>query len=132
MAALDSPRYRGLLRELELPPALREGERLKTAAAAKYDRLRRTVKRLAREPGDEELHRVRIKAKRARYAAEAVGGDEQFVARAKDVQDVLGEHRTALAAGRLVERQRTRRAAARAAWPKAWKRLGRAGDDAWR
>lgn len=153
LAALDSPRYRGLLQELDQPPALREGERLKTAAAAEYDRLRRTVKRLAKEPDDEELHRVRIKAKRARYAAEAVGGAEQFVARTKDVQDVLGEHqdaavaeerirelvakvrgtgRTALAAGRLVERQRTRRAAARAAWPKAWKRLRRAGDDAWR
>jgi CHAD domain-containing protein len=153
LAALDSSRYRGLLRELEQPPALREGERLQTAAATEYERLRRTVKRLAKDPGDEELHRVRIRAKRVRYAAEAVGGDDQFVAQAKDVQDILGEHqdatvaeerirelvakvrgtgRTALAAGRLIERQLTRRAAARAAWPKAWKRLRRAGDDAWR
>ena len=62
--------------------------------------------------------------------------------RAKKLQDVLGEHQDAviaserlrelasaaapgqaLAAGRLVEREEERRVAARAAWPKAWKRL---------
>ena len=153
LMALDSPRYRQLVAELELPPALRDGERLATAAATDYRRLRKAVKRLGAEPKDEQLHRVRIRAKRARYAAEAVGGESRFVARAKDAQDVLGEHqdavvaeerirelvaqvrgtgRTALAAGRLIERQRARRAAARAAWPKAWKRLRAAGDDAWR
>jgi CHAD domain-containing protein len=153
LAAFDSPPYRQLVAELEWPPALRDGERLATAAAADYGRLRKAVKGLGREPKDEDLHRVRIRAKRARYAAEAVGGESRFVTRAKDVQDVLGEHqdavaaeerirelvaqvrgtgRTALAAGRLIERQRARRAAARAAWPKAWKRLRAAGDDAWR
>jgi CHAD domain-containing protein len=153
LAAFDSPRYRQLLAELERPPRLRDGERLATAAAADYGRLRKAAKRLGSEAKDEELHRVRIRAKRARYAAEAVGGEARFVARAKDVQDVLGEHqdavvaeerirelvaqvrgtgRTALAAGRLIERQRARREAARAAWPKAWKRLRAAGDDAWR
>jgi CHAD domain-containing protein len=153
LAAFDSPRYRHLVAELEWPPALRDGERLATAAAADYGRLRKAVKGLGREPKDEDLHRVRIRAKRARYAAEAVGGESRFVARAKDVQDVLGEHqdavvaeerirelvaqvrgtgRTALAAGRLIERQRARRTAARAAWPKGWKRLKAAGDDAWR
>ena len=152
LAALDSPRYRALLEELEEPPALREGERLETAAEADYDRLRKAVQRLGKDPTDEELHGVRIKAKRARYAAEALGGESKFVSRAKDVQDVLGEHqdaavaeerirelvaqvrgtgRTALAAGRLIERQRSRRAAAREAWPQAWKRLRRAGDDVW-
>ena len=153
LAALDSSRYRKLLDELVRPPALREGERLETAARAEYRRLRKTAKRLGAESSDDELHRVRIKAKRARYAAEALGGESAFVRRAKDVQDVLGEHqdaavaeerirelvaqvrgtgRTALAAGRLIERQRERRASARAAWPKAWKRLRAAGDDAWR
>jgi CHAD domain-containing protein len=150
LAALDSPRYRTLLEELEQPPALREGERLETAAEADYDRLRQAVNRLGNDPADQELHRVRKTAKRARYAAETLDGESRFVSRAKDVQDVLGEHqdavvaeerirelvarvrgtgRTALAAGRLIERQQSRRAAARAAWPKAWKRLRRAGDD---
>jgi CHAD domain-containing protein len=153
LAALDSSRYRKLLGELDRPPALRDGERLETAAAAEYGRLRKAANGLGRQPSDEELHGVRIKAKRARYAAEALGGASGFVRRAKGVQDVLGEHqdaalaedrirelvaqvrgtgRTALAAGRLIERQRERRASARAAWPKAWKRLRRAGDDGWR
>ena len=62
------------------------------------------------------------------------------------LQDVLGEHQDAIvaegrlrellatspgsgaafAAGRLVERERTRRTAARAALPKAWRKLERA------
>ena len=33
----------------------------------------------------------------------------------------------ALAAGRLVDREPDRRAAARAAWPKVWRKLARAG-----
>jgi CHAD domain-containing protein len=153
LAALDSSRYRALLEELQEPPALREGERLENAAAAEYGRLRKAVKRLGKNPIDDELHRVRIRTKRARYAVEALGSEPRFVARAKDVQDVLGEHqdaavaeerirelvaqvrgtgRTAFVAGRLIERQRARRAAARTSWPKAWKRLRRAGDYAWR
>lgn len=152
-AALGSVRYRELNRRLEDPPALREAGLFEAAAASEYNRLRRSVKRLGADPPSEDLHRVRIRVKRARYAAEAIGGANRFVARAKDVQDVLGDHqdatvaearirelvgqlrgtgRTALCAGRLIERQRARRAAARAAWPQAWKRLRRAGDRAWR
>jgi CHAD domain-containing protein len=153
LSAFDSARYRRLLDDLERPPALRDGERLDAAAATEYERLRKTVKGLGTEPSAEELHRVRIRAKRARYAVEALGAHSRFVSRAKEVQDVLGEHqdavvaeerirellgkirgtgRTALVAGRLIERQRARQAAALAAWPKAWKRLRRVGDNVWR
>ena len=153
LEALDSPRYRTLLAELDRPPGLREGERLAPAVAEEYERLRKAAKRVGKNASDEELHRVRIRAKRARYAAEAMGGEPRFVARAKALQDVLGEHqdaavaeerirellgqvrgtgRTALVAGRLIERQRSRRVAARKAWPKAWTRLRGAGDYAWR
>lgn len=153
LEALDSSRYRALLGELERPPGLREGERLGSAAAADYERLRRSAKKVGKDPSDEELHRLRIRTKRARYAAEVIGGERRFVDRAKALQDVLGEHqdaavaearirelvgqvrgtgRTALVAGRLIERQRARRAAAREAWPKGWKRLRTAGDAAWR
>ena len=151
--ALDSPRYQALLAELDSPPALREGERFVAAVAAEYERLLKGAKRLNKDSSDAELHRVRIRAKRSRYAVEAFGGEQRFVARARRLQDVLGEHqdavvaearirgllaavhgtgRTALVAGRLIERQRRRRVEARAAWPKAWARLKRAGDDAWR
>jgi CHAD domain-containing protein len=153
LEALDSSRYRAILGELERPPGLREGEQLASAAAADYERLRRSAKKVGKNPSDEELHRLRIRAKHARYAAEVIGGGGRFVDRAKALQDVLGEHqdavvaearirdllgqvrgtgRTALVAGRLIERQRARRATARETWPKAWKRLRTAGDDAWR
>jgi CHAD domain-containing protein len=153
IGALDGPRYAALLAELERLPGLKEDASLEGIAADGYRRLRKAARKLDGEATDEELHRVRIRAKRARYAAEAVGAKKRFVKRAKDLQDVLGEHqdavvaeerirdllarvrgtgRTALAAGRLIERQRLRRSNARRAWPKAWKRVERAGDAAWR
>jgi CHAD domain-containing protein len=152
LAALDGPRYQRLLHELEDAPALAAGD-LRSAAAAEHRRLRKTVKGLGEEPSDDELHKVRIRAKRARYAAEAVGAGQAYIDSAKALQDVLGEHqdaavaekrirtlvsrarasrRTALAAGRLIERQRVRRVAARGAWRKAWKRLNKAGKAEWR
>ena len=147
--ALDSARYKALLAALETPPALRPGETLAAAARDEYRRVRKTMSALSDDPADEELHKARIRVKRARYAAEAAGSADRFTARAKELQDVLGEHqdaavaeervrallarvrgsgRTAFAAGQLVERQRARRRAARAAWPGAWKRLRKAGD----
>jgi CHAD domain-containing protein len=88
--------------------------------------------------------------KRARYAAEllvAAGGKgaRGYVKRAKVVQDALGDHQDAvlaaaaledldrhlhrpaahMAAAALADVQDARRRAARAAFPKAWKRLDR-------
>ena len=85
---------------------------------------------------------MRKLGKRARYAAE-LAGRKKLVQRAKELQDVLGEHQDAvvaagrlrelaagaspeqaLVAGRLVEREAERRTrGARATWPKAWKKL---------
>jgi CHAD domain-containing protein len=114
-------------------------------------RLQKAVKALPARPADDELHQVRIKAKRARYAAELAEPElgktgTRFIDRAKVVQDVIGEHqdacvaedrlralalkgggKTGLAAGRLVERQRRRKREARAAFPGAWKKLDKAG-----
>jgi CHAD domain-containing protein len=106
-----------------------------------FKKTRKAVHDLPEEPADAELHAVRKKGKRARYAAE-LAGRKKFVERAKKLQDVLGEHQDAvvaagrlrelaagarpehaLAAGRLVERESVRRAEARDAWPKAWKKL---------
>ncbi len=109
------------------------------------------MKALPDRPSDDQLHRIRIETKRARYAAElgepVLGkAGARFVRRAKNLQDVIGEHqdacvaearirelavrdgsRTALAAGRLVERQRIRKQAARRAFPGAWRDLEKAG-----
>jgi CHAD domain-containing protein len=156
LAALDSGRYSDLLAALEAAsraPHVRALDApLDELAAREFRRLAKAVRRLGGDPSDDDLHRVRIKGKRARYAAELaepmIGKPAaRFVRRAKGFQDVVGEHQDAvvaedrlralvdelassdavLAAGRVVERQRNRRTQARAALPKAWSKLERCG-----
>jgi CHAD domain-containing protein len=154
LEAMEGERYFGLLDTLEGAENAPAGELttpLSEIAAAAFARLRTEVKQLPRRPTDDELHRVRIETKRARYAAELAASElgkrgARFVERAKEVQDVIGEHqdacvaedrlralaqrgggRTGLAAGRLVERQRRRKRDARRAFPDAWRKLEKAG-----
>ena len=103
---------------------------------------------LGDDPPDVELHAARIRAKRARYAAEAVApavgkGAKEFAAAVAGLQDVLGEHQDAVVAGQWLRAHvPTGEGAARAAfvaghlaawedaaaqasreeWPDAWKR----------
>lgn len=110
--------------------------------------LRKRVRARTRPPSDRELHRIRIAAKRLRYAAEAAepvtGRAARRLARAAErVQTVLGEHQDAVVAcGRLREvaseperaflagevaaREHLAALAARAAWTRPWRRLERA------
>jgi CHAD domain-containing protein len=153
LAALDSERYRDLLAALDAaaraPQARALDAPLDDLAAREFRRLAKAMQGLGDRPSDDDLHGVRIKGKRARYAAELVGGKRaaRFVRRAKTFQDVVGEHQDAvvaedrlralvadlvstdavLAAGRVVERQRQRREQARDALPKAWAKLERSG-----
>ncbi len=161
LEAMRSDRYLELLARLELAttePHL-SGQEVPLARLAEEElrRLRSAVRALPADPPDADLHAIRIRGKRARYAAElaepAVGRRaSRFIAQAKAFQDVLGEHQDsvvagerlrdaarrlggkafAFTAGRLVEREETRRAAARAGFPQAWRRLERAGRQAWR
>jgi CHAD domain-containing protein len=149
-AAFADPRYTALLDRLEAGPVTlgeHEADALELMAAAERKRLRRAAKELPDDPQDEQLHALRIKVKRARYAAELVPGAKTspFVRRAKTAQDVLGEHQdavvaeekiralavrrktvqAALAAGRLIERERRRAARSRRAFPRAWADLER-------
>jgi len=154
IAALDSARHGELLGRLDsfaAQPPISDQLDLEEVAEAEFRRLRKAKRRLEDEPSDEELHALRIRAKRARYAAELAEPlmgkrAARIVDRAKTIQDVLGEHQdavvaegrlralaadaeplAALAAGRLIEHERLRRAEARAEFPRAWKRLKRAG-----
>ena len=52
--------------------------------------------------------------------------------RLRDAVRRIGGKGFAFTAGRLVEREETRRVVARAEFPQAWKRLERAGRQAWR
>jgi CHAD domain-containing protein len=109
--------------------------------------LQRTAGALSPTSLDVELHQVRIRAKRVRYAAEAlvpVFGKpaRRFAGRAAELQTVLGEHqdavmtvawlraqtggtaaRTAFAAGELAGIERQAQATAREAVPAAWRAL---------
>ena len=141
--ALASERYFGLLDLLELPaPTVAEGVTLEQIHAAEHRKLRKAMRALKDESADAELHEARIRAKRARYAAELAGADD-YVKAAKVLQDVLGDHQdaavaserlrglvarapqSAVAAGRLLERERQRLLERRAEWPRAWKKLAR-------
>jgi CHAD domain-containing protein len=157
--ALASERYFALLDTLEnaaaAPFVLSTDVRLPDLAAAAFAKLRKTARALGDEPSDAELHRVRIRGKRARYTAElaeAAAGKPatRFIAAAKTFQDVIGEHQDAVvaeqqlkklaansrgigvfAAGRLAERERARQQATRKAFAKAWAKLERSGRRAW-
>ena len=124
-------------------------------ARREFRRLRKAAKALPKTPADEALHEIRIDAKRARYAAELAAPDlgkagGRFLDRAKELQDVIGEHQdacvaearirelavsggasAALAAGRLIERQGARKQAAREKLPAAWRAFAKAGRDAY-
>jgi CHAD domain-containing protein len=110
-----------------------------------YRKLYKAVQALGEDPPDEELHALRIKGKRLRYAAELVGaaGKEpvkNLVKATKAFQEVLGEHQDAavaeetirrllaghddpeviFVAGRLVEREHARRVEYREQWRDKW------------
>ncbi|TMB84566.1 MAG: CHAD domain-containing protein [Chloroflexi bacterium] len=160
LEALRSERYVGLLDRMvdairdplvtdrahrrsrgELPKLLRRA----------WKRLDQTASALSASDAEESYHAVRIRAKRLRYAAEAIGpalGDRaaalaRLAAAAADLQDLLGTmhdavvtridlHATlqeatgpdyAFAAGRLVERCTAAVDEGRRRYPRAWKRL---------
>jgi CHAD domain-containing protein len=161
LAVLDDPRYFALVDRLEEnierpPPEASAEVSLPDIAAAAWKKLRKAVEKLPEEPSDGDLHAVRIKVKRARYTAElaqaSVGRPaRRFIDTARKVQDILGDHQDAVvaeerlrvllegargrgaafAAGRLVERQRSRRLAARSAFVERWPKLERRGRKAW-
>ncbi|HET9937730.1 MAG TPA: CHAD domain-containing protein, partial [Gaiella sp.] len=152
--ALTSDRYLALLDRLdhvsEPEPASSGDEPASLAKLLKKEwrKTRKVVSDLGRRSTDEELHAARIRVKRARYAAELAAHElgrrgTRFVDKAKALQDDLGEHQDATvacerlrawanvgqtdAATRLIELEEERKREARAAWPKSWSKLRRAG-----
>ncbi|MCW2966199.1 MAG: hypothetical protein JWO17_3451 [Actinomycetia bacterium] len=125
---------------------------LRPLATAELRRLGKAARKLGDEPSDDELHTLRIRAKRARYAAElaeAGHGNKalsRYLTAVKALQDMIGEHqdavvaesklrgiahaKTAIAAGRLIERERERRRERRSHYPEALARALRRGNEA--
>jgi len=167
LTAIDTDRYLGVIDDLVAgarAPAL-----VAAAAAPARDVLPGLVRRpwkslrsgavasLGGAP-DEQLHDLRIRAKRCRYAAEAAAAASgkkvaRFAREVAALQEILGElhdavvaeawlrersqapriHETALfATGELVALQRDAAERARAGWPAAWRRVQTEWADAWR
>jgi CHAD domain-containing protein len=151
---LDGERYRALLARLRQPPQLASGVEavpLRRIARREFRRLVEAVDSLGKNPDEAAIHGLRIALKRARYAAElaAPSGEAggRFLADAKVLQDLLGEHQDAAAAeqrlraatvvdaataaafvaGRIADRQAARRERVRQRIPSAWKRLRKSG-----
>jgi CHAD domain-containing protein len=155
-ADLDSQRYVDLLESLvaaaHAPVATLDADQpasqvLPPLATGPWRRLRSAVRQLPEQPTDPELHRIRILAKRARYAAEAVApvvgeGATAFARTAAKLQTILGEHqdsvtaqawlrsarvtgRRAFVAGQLIALEHLAAQKARRDWPKVWKALDR-------
>jgi CHAD domain-containing protein len=170
LRALRTARYLELLDRFveaaespELTPAAKgpSEDALPGLVRRSWKQLARKASALEPESPDEDYHRVRVLAKRARYGAEAVGPSlaekpgkraRSFAGRAADLQDVLGElqdsvvaqetirdvardhpqeGRFNLAAGRLIERELRQRSNWRQRFPEAWNRLDRKKLTAW-
>ncbi len=160
LAELRSDRYLDLVDRLRVasrePKLVHADVALRDVAAQEFRRLRKCVRNLHGHPSDEELHRLRIKAKRARYAAELAATTAgksawRLIEGLRALQDLLGAHqdavvgearvrafleaagsaRAAFAAGQMVERLRRRRQEARDGWSKIWKRVKKRGEKAW-
>ena len=154
LLAMRGGRYARLLQALvevaQAPPLKVRGDQPAAAvlpglAAAPWKALVRSVQKLPKHPADEQLHAVRIAAKRARYAAEAaapvVGHPAvRLAAAVAGLQETLGDFNDAVVArlwltsvapglgpagafyaGVLSERERSLGVAAASGWRKAWK-----------
>jgi CHAD domain-containing protein len=140
---VDSARQPKLLPDAERPAA----EVLSEIVAQPWHKLRKAVRALGPEPTNEELHALRIKAKRARYASEAAARAlpeaAEFAAKVAELQDVLGQQhdavvaegwlrdtvalgvsrRQALVAGLLIAAQREEASSRRDEWREVWRQL---------
>ena len=122
----------------------------------RWRRLERRCRKVGRRSTDAELHRVRILAKRARYAADALAPAfgrpaERFADAAADLQDLLGDQHDAVvaaawlrstaigsspavafAAGLMSQQEKVLARKKRKSWRRAWKKLDRPKMRFWR
>jgi CHAD domain-containing protein len=160
LSELNSARYFDLVRRVQQaasdPSVVDTTVTLHDLAKREFKKLRKAIRSLPSSPSHAVLHKIRIKTKRARYAAElamwAVGKPAtRFMKQAQAVQDLLGRYqdsftaeiyiraflkqssgvRAGFVAGRLVERQRHRRQKVLARLKLKFNALLRKGRRAW-
>jgi CHAD domain-containing protein len=157
---LKSARYLELVRRLQEAPhdpiAVESTATLHDIAKQEFTKLQKAIRQAGCTPNQVDIHQIRIRTKRARYAAElaepAVGKQAtRFINKACAVQDILGMHqdalqaeayiraflkhstsaRAAFVAGRMVERQRLRREKAKEKMKQLLRGLVKRGEKAW-
>jgi CHAD domain-containing protein len=110
---MKSARYLGFIGKLretaEMPAVVDTTRTLMDVAARQFRKLRKTVRGLKRSPSNADLHRVRIKTKRARYTAELAQRYDgkavtRFIKTTERFQNLLGTHQDAVLAERYVQR----------------------------
>ena len=160
LSELKSERYLDLIRRLQQAPhdptVVESTVTLHDLANQEFTKLRNAIRQAGDSPNNANIHKTRIRTKRARYAAElaepTVGKPAtRFINKARAVQDVLGMHqdaiqaeahiraflkqstsaRAAFVAGRMVERQRQRQEKAREQMPRLLRSLVKRGEKAW-
>jgi CHAD domain-containing protein len=164
LGAMAQDKYARLLDDLvaaAAAPALLPGgdrpaaEVMPPLVTKPWKKLRKEVGKAGDDPPDGDLHQIRIRAKRARYAAEAVEPvfgkpAEDFADAIADLQDVLGDHQdavvgeawlreaaasarrdVALVAGLLIAAERASAADTRDRWRGVWKAAKRRSLRAW-
>ncbi|MEX0790609.1 MAG: CYTH and CHAD domain-containing protein [Actinomycetota bacterium] len=160
LEGLESDRYLELLKTLEAATVslvVRPAEEdLTSGAARRYRKMRKAVRNLSSPPEDEDLHRVRRLAKKARYTADLVkpaGGKKvaKYLADIKRVQEVLGDFQDSVVAeerieaflpearspqesfvlGRMAELQASKKRRVGTEFPPAWRKVNKSGRKAW-
>ncbi len=160
LSELSGARYLELIKRLQQaahdPAVVESPLTVDQLARRPFKKLRTAIKGLRASPSDVALHKIRIKTKRARYAAElartSVGKPAvRFIKTARALQDLLGIHQDALhaeryvrqflkystsvrsgfVAGRMVERQYQRCYDVRKGMKPLFKTLLKRGKKAW-
>jgi len=164
VTALESPRFEGLVRQmtvaLDVAYAAAEEASVPVEAFAgqalrkRFKSVRKQASRLSVESPDSDLHDLRIKTKRLRYAAETfqplyAARVRGLVKPAKALQDLLGEHQdgvfacrwlhdnavkdaaqlppeTLIQVGELSALRRREMDRIRRQWPRSYRKLGKA------
>ncbi|MDH4300791.1 MAG: CHAD domain-containing protein, partial [Nitrospira sp.] len=160
LSELSGARYLELIKRLQQaahdPAVVESPLTVDQLAKRLFKKLRKAIKGLRASPSDVALHKIRIKTKRARYAAELARASAgkpavRFIKAARAIQDLLGIHQDALqaerhvrqflkystnvrsgfVAGRMVERQRQRCQDVRKGMKSLFKTLLKRGKRAW-
>jgi CHAD domain-containing protein len=139
---IEASRAPALTAEAQQPASVA----IPSLARKDWKRLSKGIARLPQPAADADLHRIRILAKRVRYAAEAAEPiaakvASRFAQSAAALQDVLGDHQDsvtaqswlrgagkgahAFVAGALCATERDAASRDRVEWHKVWKKLDR-------